>query len=373
MIDDYPYRDIMINGRLVQLSDVINHSVKSLSDFEREVFEFTSDWFTGKKTFQQNTSGSTGSPKPIAISREQMIASAALTRHALGLKKNQTSLLCIDPKFIGGKMMLVRSFVVGMKLICIEPSANPLSFLPADQCVNFAAFVPYQIENILVSNDPHSLDNIEIAIIGGAPISSSTVAKLYNHKASCYATYGMTETISHIALQKLNGSNRQQHFTVLSGITITKDNRGCLVVEVPYLKEPLITNDLVDIVEPGGFRILGRWDNVINTGGFKVFPEKVEAAIEKIPEIAASKTKFFIHGLPDKILGQKVSLIVEAASGTVVNWQEMLKKLSLSLARHELPKDIAVVESFINTESGKINRLQTVKNIQSITALKTQS
>jgi o-succinylbenzoate---CoA ligase len=367
MIDEYPYREIQMNGRFVPLSSVMDDSAEIFSVFERETFEFIRLWLCGENSFRQFTSGSTGSPKSIKISREQMLASATLTQQALGLRKDSTALLCIDPKFIGGKMMIVRSLMIGMRLICVEPQGNPLLFLTPDQWVNFTAFVPYQIETILGSKRPHSLDQIEIAIIGGSSIHSTTIDQLDNHKTQCYATYGMTETVSHIALRKLHGHNRQQFFHILPGIHITKDERECLVIKAPYLSEKVITNDLVALKGFDTFEIFGRWDNIINSGGIKVIPEKVEAAIKNFLDASGIKMKFFVHGLSDKVLGQKVTLIVEADSRNVVAWELVLKKLSTSLTRYELPKDIAVVESFSTTESGKINRLQTIKNIQIVT------
>jgi O-succinylbenzoic acid--CoA ligase len=370
MLSEYRHADFLMNGRLVQLSSVVSEREEPRSAFEKETFQFIRQWFIGENIFHQLTSGSTGSPKSIEISREQMLASARLTQLALGLKKDFTSLLCIDPKFIGGKMMLARSFAIGMKLICVEPSANPLSFLALDQWVNFTAFVPYQIENILGSKRPHSLDKVDIVIIGGSSLNPSTIEQLQNHTASCYATYGMTETISHIALRKLNGRNRQERFHTLPGIQLTKDDRGCLVIRAPYLSEAVVTNDLVSLDSSGEFEILGRWDNVINSGSIKVIPEKVEAAIQKVLEASGIKTKFFIHGLSDNVLGQKVTLIVEADGGRVVEWEQILAKVSSGLSRYEFPKHIAFVSNFSTTESGKINRLQTVNNIQSTMPVK---
>jgi o-succinylbenzoate---CoA ligase len=366
MTGDYPFSSIQLNGRFIELSAISTGAVEAKSSFEKETLSFIQDWLNGKEHFTLHTSGSTGTPKLITVRRDQMIASANATAKALQLKTNDTSLLCIDSKYIGGKMMLVRAFVVGMQITAVEPEANPLEKIPRDQCVNFAAFVPYQVQHILVSNGPHSFDPIKKLIIGGSALPPSTTFQLQSVNSECYATYGMTETISHIALQQLNGHDKQQYFHTLPGIVLQTDERGCLIINAPYIDHPVVTNDLVELINKEAFYITGRWDNVINSGGYKVIPEKVEATIQKILDDTETKMKFFISGISDPVLGQKVVMVVEANSHTVENFLRFFELLRSSVHRYEVPKAILLSGPFLYTETGKINRLQSLNNIQKI-------
>jgi O-succinylbenzoic acid--CoA ligase len=267
-------------------------------------------------------------------------------------------------------MMMVRAFTTSMKIIAIEPSANPLEQMSSDQCVNFAAFVPYQIQNILGSKHPQLLNNVDKLIIGGAPLDQETSQQLVGYRSECYATYGMTETISHIALQRLNGRTAQNYFQTLPGVTIQLDDRGCLVIKSPHLHDVVVTNDIAEMCGPGRFRISGRVDNVINSGGVKIFAEKTEAAIQTILKKVGIHGKFFLYGFPDKLLGQKLAMIVEADSDIERRAQNIFSFLSQELSPYEIPKVLIVIPSFILTETGKINRLQSSNQRQRTISLK---
>ncbi|MBT1697394.1 AMP-binding protein [Fulvivirgaceae bacterium PWU4] len=361
----YPYASIWINGRTVLLDMIVQDQVKSQSTFEESTFTFMREWLSGEETFTAQTSGSTGEPKVITFTREQMMASARLTAQALSLRPSYQALVCIDTRYIGGKMMLARSFVTGMKILAVDPCACPLQKIPVDTCVNFAAFVPYQVQSMLVSKHPHFLNNPDVAIIGGAPLDEQTIGQLQGLLCRCYATYGMTETLSHIALRALNGAVRDEQFHTLPGISLHKDERGCLVAEVPFLKERVVTNDLVEITGHDRFQWLGRWDNVINSGGVKVIPEKVEAALEKIFSEAGITSRFFVHGIPDKTFGNKVVLVVEAAGHTQGLLEKIFPEILARIPAYERPREVLITENFSATGSGKINRGNTLKNIHS--------
>lgn len=358
-----------LNGRFVRYQEV--DTVTGNSPFENETLSFIREWILGNQNFHLQTSGSTGKPKLITIHRDQMVASAIATAKALGLKRDDVALLCIDPKYIGGKMMMVRSFVVGMLLIAVEPSANPVEHIRSDQCVNFAAFVPYQIQKIIDSSFSENLNRIEKIIIGGAAIESHTREQLQRFDVKCYATFGMTETISHIALQKVNGPDQQKYFETLPGVTVQTDERGCLTIRAPYLPDTVVTNDMTELVDPTHFRLLGRWDNVINSGGVKIHPEEIEAAIKNILESGGHKTSFVIHSLPDAFLGQKLVLLVEASSNSVETFLTFVGKMREQLHPYQVPKAIATVSALEYTETGKINRLQSAKNIVDVIPIPT--
>jgi O-succinylbenzoic acid--CoA ligase len=368
---NYPFTSIWINGRFILLEDILKKNESGKTDFEVNTFEFIDEWISGKLDFTLKTSGSTGAPKDIVLTRDQMVASAILTQRALQLQSNAACLLCIDPRYIGGKMMLVRSFVIGMKLFALEPAANPLQNIPIDESINFTALVPYQVKSILGSKHPHILNNFENIIVGGAPLDEETIHHLQLYQTNFYATYGMTETVSHVALQKLNGVNKKNYFQTLQGIELRKDDRGCLAIKAPYLLGEIITNDLVELIEHDKFMWLGRWDNVINTGGVKVIPEKIEAAIEKVFLSLDLHSRFFIIGKDDSVLGQKILLVIEGESHSPekLNQAIALLRQEVSLS-YELPKEIWSSREFIQTESGKINRYRSLQLAQPFLLLK---
>lgn len=314
---------------------------------------FCQEWLEGKPTFTITTSGSTGTPKAIELRREQMIASAKKTIQALDLREDMTSLVCLDVNFVAGKMMIVRSLVAGMKMIVVEPTANPLSNLDHSK-IDFAALVPYQLSTILASNESLNVDRI---ILGGAPISHELLSQIKKIDSPVYATFGMTETLSHIALQRLNGRHGQDYFEVLDGIDISVDDRRCLVIKADYLDDIVVTNDVVELLNKKQFRWLGRWDNVINTGGVKVMPEKIEQEID----LLMLDNKYFVTSLPHEQLGQQVVLVFE---GMLTADQErmVMEKIKERLSKYEVPKQVLYCTEFISTPTQKINRAASIKN-----------
>ena len=310
---------------------------------------FCMEWLQGKPTFTLTTSGSTGAPKTIEVTRDQMIASAKKTINALALREGMTALICLDVNFIAGRMMIVRSLVAGMKMVVVEPSANP--FEGVKDKIDFAALVPYQM-----ASSPES----ELAgkiIVGGAPISFGLLSHIKKISSPIFATFGMTETLSHIALQKLNGNDAQDFFEILEGIDISVDDRQCLVIKTDYLKDSIVTNDVVELINQKQFRWLGRWDNAINTGGVKVIPEKIEKDIHD----HLTGHRYFIAGFPHQQLGEQVGLVIE---GMLRKEEEesLREEMKKKLTRYELPKLILYCKEFSLTPTQKINRPACVLN-----------
>lgn len=348
--------NIIINGKSFSLQ-----KYKPTSDsFTDRVISFCQKWVTGQYEFEINTSGSTGTPKKIVITREALKQSAAATSRALGLKSSETSLVCLDPNYIGGMMMLVRSMEVGMNILAEEPSANPFSNLPTNTKIDFVALVPYQLKEILQSENKKYFNQIKKILVGGAPLDQVTQKELQIYKSQFYETYGMTETISHIALKKINGKHPSAYFKCLNGITIRQDERACLCIRAPYLIDEIITNDVVELKSLDEFIWLGRFDNVINSGGVKIFPESTEKKIESIFSELKIQKRFFIAGLPDAKLGEAVTLIVESDSDANMII-ELMEKLRQNLHKYEMPKSIKMVNQFIEASNNKINRKKTLE------------
>ncbi|NJN41697.1 MAG: AMP-binding protein [Flammeovirgaceae bacterium] len=285
---------------------------KSDSDFEIATLRFCNDWLSDKREFEFQSSGSTGSVRKIPFTRKQIISSIERSQKALNFKRGETALVCLDTRYVAGLMMLARCLHSGMNCIVVDPTVNPLEKL-GGVTLHFAAFVPYQIQAILNSPDLELFNRIQTKIIGGAPINQNIKTKLKHLPNSIYATYGMTETLTHIALQKLNQPGRSEVFHALEGISVDSDERSCLKIRIPSFQEgEIVTNDVVELLGSNQFIWKGRFDNIINSGGIKVNPEKIESAVEKITNDLSIKMNFMAAGIDDVKLGQKIILISDA-------------------------------------------------------------
>lgn len=359
-MNNYAFASITINGREVEIKDILGKTASSLSKFESSTFSFIQNWFGPLDTFIQPTSGSTGIPKPITITRKQMIASAQLTQQALELGTNDTSLVCLDTDYIAGKMMLVRSFVTGMKIIAVNPSLNPFAALPLNLKIDFVAMVPLQVHEVIRSAQGQLLNSVKNIIVGGAPLSVETMENLSCLSGRIFETYGMTETVSHIALRRINGPSASEYFTTLPGIKIDTDKRGCLEISAPYLDDTITTNDIIEIKEDTKFKWLGRWDNIINSGGVKIIPEKVEGEIQKLFNKLKIENKFFISSRPDPALGSKLILLIEGSlRGPII--ENIKSSLHDHLSPYEIPKEFFVNVDFVFTRNEKIIRSETMQ------------
>jgi len=293
------------------------------------------------------TSGSTGQPRFIKISKDHMQASARMTLDFLRLNKGDKTLLCMSPKHIGGIMMIIRAVEGGLNLSVTEPSARPIETLKDD--FDLVAMVPYQVAASL-----DELPRIKKLIIGGGPINPGLEEKLNKLPNEIYHTYGMTETISHIAMRKVNSPDKEV-FHTLPGIAVSQDHRGCLVVEAPRLGvHKLITNDQIELCGKGKFIWLGRYDNIVNSAGIKLHPEGIEK------KMGSMGYHYFLAGLPDPRFGESLIMVVESKEKLTHNHFESAFK---KLGKYEIPKRIITISEFVMTESGKLNRRETLKLI----------
>jgi len=356
----YPFKSIHINERDVDISDIVSGLAAPASEFEKTSFDFIRDWLTGVQSFSVQTSGSTGTPKVITFTRQQMVASALATRQALDLSQGYTAIICLNTKYIGGIMMLVRSLEIQMRIFAMEPSASIAEKLTGyGGPIDFISVVPLQLQNIVEHLPVQYLAHVKCIITGGAPVGEVLKARLKMIDTPVYATYGMTETLSHIALQRISGPRQHDYFQALPGVTISTDDRDCLIIKTPYLTQPVITNDIIELLSENNFLWRGRWDNIINTGGIKVLPERVESVIGEYFREKALTNRFFIYGLNDERLGKKVALFIEG--DRIEIQQHLISALSNTLSKYEIPKEIIYISNFTYTGSGKINREETSK------------
>ena len=315
-----------------------------------EFANFVSDWFDDSQYMTAQTSGSTGVPKTIKLLKSDMRASAQMTNRFFNINSNSTFLLSLSPNYIAGKMMIVRWLEAGAEMIEQKPSSNPLS-QPLQKQITLSAMVPSQVVNIL--NDSASfaqLSIIENMIIGGAPLDSVTEKQIAETSLNAYATYGMTETLSHVALRKVGA---EDSYFALPGVTFSQDERDCLKIDVPHLSiKEVVTNDMVDLIDKTHFIWRGRFDNVINSGGVKIFPEEIEKLIA--PYL---KERFYIIGAPDTVWGEICTLVIEGEEWSQEKQQSLLIQLKEALPKHKSPKQIKFLSKFSETYSGKVKRL----------------
>jgi O-succinylbenzoic acid--CoA ligase len=317
--------------------------IKEGAPFEKEIGVFLLDWLDSAPILQLNTSGTTGVPKIITISKQAMVLSALATANFFNLQPGDKALHCLPTRYVAGKMMLVRAFIIGLELDLLPPS-SALEELYKDKKYDFVALVPLQAEQNI-----DKLEQFKKIIIGGQPISNLLSEQLQNLNAEIFETYGMTETITHIAAKRVGA----EYFTVLPNITIATDDRNCLNIKAPAILETVIkTNDIVEMVSPQSFKWIGRFDHVINSGGIKLFPEQLEAKLSK--QIAIP---FFITGIPDEKLGQKVILVIEGKSF------KLSKVFYTDLEKYEHPKEVFFIPQFIRTQTAKIDIKNTLKSI----------
>ena len=328
-------------------------------DWEKQVWQFIVNWFNPEPaTISVFTSGSTGAPQKIQHTKAAMMYSAQQTCTALKLMPGSTALLCLPVNKISGIMMVVRSICNKMKLVCIKPSTTPLDELPEKPNIDFAAFTPMQFHGITKSySNFKKAEHIRKIILGGEDVRAELLDNILRLQSEVYITFGMTETISHIALKRLNGPTCDKNFKVLPGISVFKDERNCMVIEAPLLGQPhLVTNDVVSIEGPNEFKWLGRIDNVINSGGVKIYPEEIEQQLLK-----AIEAPYFISSKPKKSGGEKLILVLEKNALKPEEKQELRDAFN-ALEKLHRPAQVMLVPHFTRTANGKIKRKESVLN-----------
>jgi len=318
---------------------------------------FCHQWLNGTESFTLNTSGSTGKPKAIRVSREQMVASARGTISALGLDTGSHALICLNTGFIAGKMMLVRAMVGGFSATVVPPSGQVGHALKTSKAT-FTALVPMQVQQLLATGTPNPFHSLQQLLIGGAPLLPGMEQQLQKQETPhCFHTYGMTETVSHVALRKLNGGQAADCFTALEGVRFSTDARGCLVIDSPTAAErPLQTNDRVELRNERQFRWLGRADFVINSGGIKIQAETVEMAAGTFLHDMNRQYRLAALPSPHHVLGEKLVLAIESAPWPQERLEELHQQLKKNLPTFHAPKAYAFAPSFPETATAKVDR-----------------
>ena len=306
-----------------------------------DLYLFLNEWFDASPVITVHTSGSTGVPKELVVRKDRMMQSARLTCEFLNLQAGDTALLCMNLRYIGAMMMVVRSLVAGLNLVVRPASGHPLSDVEVP--LKFAAMVPLQVYNTLrVPAERKRLEHTDILIIGGGAVDDSLEAELKTIPIAAYSTYGMTETLSHIALRRLNGEAASKCYYPFPSVENT------LIVKAPLICDDVLqTNDIACLCSDGGFTIAGRKDNVINSGGIKIQAEEMENRLQPFIPVP-----FAVTAVPDPCLGQALTLLIAGKPDI----KELENKLQAVLETYYRPKHIFITELIPQTENGKIDR-----------------
>ena len=303
--------------------------------------EFLEEWNNASPYVHVQTSGSTGAPKQMLVEKRRMLASARITCDFLGLCEGDTALLCMSLDYIAGKMMVVRSIERGLKLLHVVPSGHPLGNL--NTSIDFAAMVPMQVYNSLqVPEERERLREIKHLIIGGGAIDEAMAEELKGFPHAVWSTYGMTETLSHIALRRLSGPDASDWYTPFPSVQVSLNDEDCLVIDAPEVcAERLVTNDIAEL-SGGAFRILGRKDNVICSGGIKIQAEEIERQLRSF-----SRVPYLISKRKDEKFGEVVVLLTE---GSTDEAREVCERV---LPKYHQPRDYVHVDHIPLTATSK--------------------
>lgn len=320
--------------------------------------EFISQWDDDSESVPVYTSGSTGKPKLMMAEKKRMAASAHMTCSALHLQANDKALVCLPMDYIAGKMMVVRSLVCGLNMVCVDPSSHPLASIDSCDDIAFAAMVPMQVYSSLETEDEcNKLKVIKNILIGGGAIDKELEQRLRTFPNAVWSSYGMTETLSHIALRRVNGINADDSlwYHPLPGVDVSLTDEGCLIIDAPRVcSTQLYTNDIAIIEEHDErkrFRILGRKDNVVCSGGIKIQIEEVEQKL-----MPCLDKPFIVSKRPSQKYGEELLLLTEDIDTLMI--MDVCRKV---LPHYWIPKDIVTIEKVPLTPTGKPARAEAEK------------
>lgn len=350
MIFDRQRQRLLLQGKEYTAGDIsrlVAEGAENCPPALWDLYLFLEKWFDASPVITVHTSGSTGTPKELVVRKDRMMQSARLTCEFLNLQAGDTALLCMNLRYIGAMMVVVRSLVAGLNLIVRPASGHPLSDI--EEPLRFAAMVPLQVYNTLrVPEEKARLEQTDILIIGGGAVDDSLEAEMSALPTAVYSTYGMTETLSHIALRRLNGETASKHYYPFPSVELSLSAESTLVVKAPLIcGEVLQTNDIACIYPDGSFTIAGRKDNVINSGGIKIQAEEMEKRLRPFIPVP-----FVVTSVPDPRLGQALTLLIAGQ----VDVRELESKLQTVLDAYHRPRHIFMTESIPQTENGKTDR-----------------
>ena len=351
----HPKAILIMNDEVINPKNYLSiiQSNQFTEDWAQDIMFFLNDYLNDSSQLELKTSGTTGKPKSNWIDKVKMVYSARLTGSYFDLKSGDLALLSLSSSYIAAKMMIVRALTLGLTLHIVKPSSNPLLESNLPQIIDFAPFVPLQMATMIDNELSLSgLKKIKKIIVGGGNLNYHLSEEIKQLPNKIYETFGMTETLSHVAVRRINDhNNKSLKFNALPGISFETDNRSCLVIDAPeILGEKLVTNDVVKLSDPNSFEWKGRIDNMINSGGIKISPETIEKQLE--PYI---NNPFFVGSVPDNQLGEKVVLIIEDLPNNLhlCNLFELMNEV---LPKYHVPKVMYAIPVLKRNSNGKILR-----------------
>lgn len=341
--------------------DAIQQSGATLlgSDADVHAFSFNlmQSWLRGDAMFTFQTSGSTGVPKTILLQRSQLEASALAAIQASGLNAADHVYVAMSTRFIGGAMLVIRALIAGCSITFDEPQSQPLLHMPENHPYTVASFAPLQLLDLEHNAGTAAYNRFRLVWVGGAGISPQLEQAIGACQPMSLHTYGMTETVSHVALRRIGTATS---FTLLPGVEASTNDESCIRLKgAMTLHEWVQTHDVVTFTESGQFVLLGRSDEVINSGGIKLWPAKIESALRSV--WGTSANNLFVAGIADERLGEKLVVVVASETPEIILAVDLKAALAEKLERYEVPKSVYVLPSFPLTGSGKTDKREALK------------
>ena len=351
---------IILKNKLIPIDEVEKYLTEFLNDaetpeWEARIFRFILEFLNDDTTITQQTSGTTGKPKTLTLTKSALIASAKITLETLNIPRSGTAFLCLPIDYIAGKMLVVRALVGQMNLFYSEPSSMPE--LEGIGKIDLCSMVPMQAYNIF--SDYDMLHAMGTLLVGGSEIRPELEEMLQSLKEPAYETFGMAETCSQVGIRRINGEEKDTKFKILKGFDISVDERSCMVVNADFLGEEIVTNDIIELIEGGYFIWHGRKDNLINSGGKKVHPETIESLI-----MARVGHPVAVCGVDDEKLGQRIVLAVEKQyCSDTKDLENLVKEVLMS---HQQPKEFLLLDKIPLNNAFKIDRISLKKEIDKL-------
>lgn len=340
---------LIINNRQFSKEEILQVDVGSIQEKHvKAIFTFLREWWNDEAFINAKTSGSTGVPKIIRLNKQSMSVSAQATGDFFDFPIKICSPLSAN--FIAGKMMLVRAMEWDAEIHCIKPSENPLELVKQEY--DFMVMTPHQLSKGIETKLVNRMALLKNVLLGGSPVDEKLETELQSINSNIFLGYGMTETMSHVAIRALNGEEHSTKYKAVKGIHFSQDEDSCLVIRAEKLLEsPLKTNDVVELLDEYSFVWKSRLDHVINSGGIKIFPHDVEQQIKNLIPF-----NFYVAGKKHDQLGQQVTLYIESDKLEESYKMELLHNMKMRLPRYSNPKEIVEIKEFEYTSTGKLKR-----------------
>lgn len=317
------------------------------------------------------TSGTSGSPRGVVLSRRAFAAAAAASEANLGWQEEDRWLLALAPAHVGGLSILIRCLLARRCLVLPGArNAAGLARTMSEQRVTLVSLVPAMLAALLdLEPTWQPAPHLRAVLLGGAAASPRLLARAADLGIPVLTTYGLTECCSQVTTQRAGTVNRGELGAgpPLPGVELAIRADNAIAVRSPQLlsaylpahPEPLdpegwlVTGDVGRLDAAGNLHVLGRLDDLIVTGGEKVAPLEVEAALLECPGVSAA----CVAGAPDPFWGQVVGALVVPAPGSPPLDLALVRGfLTRHLASYKHPRRLVPVAEIPLTAAGKPDR-----------------